>query len=82
MGLAELLGDTADPDLAKEFILDIQSSAKLLVEQIREQRDLILAENNELKFSTKPLQSLVRYIISSSRTFCQPRSFPAPPDSN
>lgn len=58
MGLAELLEDTADPDLAKEFILDIQSSAKLLVEQIREQRDLILAEKNELKFSTKPLQSL------------------------
>ncbi len=58
MGLAELLENTADADLVKEFILDIQSSAKLLVEQIREQRDLTLAENNELKVSTAPLQSL------------------------
>ncbi|MTI85466.1 MAG: PAS domain-containing sensor histidine kinase [Firmicutes bacterium] len=57
-GVAELLENTADADLAKEFILDIQSSAKLLVEQIREQRDLTLAENNELKVSTSPLQSL------------------------
>lgn len=58
LGLSELLENTFDPDLVKEFILDIQSSAKLLVEQIREQRDLILAENNELKVSTVPLRSL------------------------
>ncbi len=58
MGLAELLEKTVDPALVKEFTLDIQSSAKLLVEQIREQRDLILAEKNELKVNMVPLRSL------------------------
>jgi signal transduction histidine kinase len=58
LGLSELLADTADPDLVKEFTLDIHSSARLLVEQIREQRDLMLAENNELKVSLVPTQSL------------------------
>ncbi len=58
LGLSELLEKTVDPALAKEFMLDIQSSAKLLVEQIREQHDLILAEKNELEISMVPLQSL------------------------
>jgi len=58
MGLVELLESTADSDLVREFTLDIMSSAKLLVEQIREQHDLLLAENNELRVDMTPLRSL------------------------
>ncbi|MCL6635289.1 MAG: PAS domain-containing sensor histidine kinase [Peptococcaceae bacterium] len=58
LGLAELLEDTADPALLKEFLLDIRSSAKLLVEQIREQYDLLQAENNELKVIMEPVHAL------------------------
>lgn len=58
LGLAELLDDNIDPVLAKEFIFDIQSSAKVLVEQIQEQRDLVQAENNELKIKMVPVESL------------------------
>lgn len=58
LGLAELLKDTAEPALVKEFLLDIQSSGKLLVEQIREQQDLMQAENNDLKVEIVPLHSL------------------------
>lgn len=58
MGLAELLEDRSDPALIREFLDDIRSSARILVEQIREQRDLVLAENNELKVEIYPIQSL------------------------
>lgn len=67
LGLAELLDDTSDPALSKEFLGDIRSSARILVEQIKEQRDLVLAENNELKVEIFPLQSLD--LLAETATF-------------
>lgn len=49
MALAELLEDTSDPVQNKDLLLTVQSAAKQLIEEIQEQRDLLQAENNDLK---------------------------------
>ncbi|MDD4238419.1 MAG: ATP-binding protein [Desulfotomaculaceae bacterium] len=58
LGLAELLKDTTDPALTKEFLLDLHSSTKILTEQIQEQHELMQAENNDLKVEIAQMHSL------------------------
>lgn len=56
-GTAELLTDIKDPDLSRDFINEIKSTAGLLIEEIKEQRDLMEAENNELTVSNQLIQA-------------------------
>lgn len=57
MALAELLEDTEECK-DKDLLLTMQSAAKQLVEEIQEQRDLLQAENNDLKIRLAALYSL------------------------
>lgn len=58
LGLAELLNDTDDPELTREFLSDLHSSTRLLIEQIREQHELIQAEKNDLQAEITQMHSL------------------------
>lgn len=58
LGLAELLKDTNDPALTREFLSDLHASTKLLIAQIQEQHELMQAENNDLQVEISQMHSL------------------------
>ncbi|GAB6179509.1 ATP-binding protein [Desulfotomaculum defluvii] len=53
-GIVELLSSTKDSAKAKEMMQDLEEIAGGLIEEILAQRDLLSAENNELKVSPEP----------------------------
>jgi len=55
--LAELLEDTNGPDKS-DLLSTMQSAARQLVKEIQEQRDLLQAENNDLKVKLAPVYSV------------------------
>ncbi|RYD03548.1 hypothetical protein N752_19265 [Desulforamulus aquiferis] len=55
-GFIELLGNTRDPQTAKELFCDLEEVSKSLIEEILEQRDLIGAECNELMVHKRLIQ--------------------------
>ncbi|SHF25786.1 Histidine kinase-, DNA gyrase B-, and HSP90-like ATPase [Desulforamulus putei DSM 12395] len=64
-GVVELLGHTKDPAKVKELLQDLEEVSASLIEEILEQRDLVSAENNELRVNREPVESgeLLNYII-------------------
>ncbi len=58
LGLAELLRETNDPALTREFLSDLHSSTRQLIAQIQEQHELMLAENNDLQVEITQMRSL------------------------
>lgn len=57
MALAELLEDNNEC-IQRDLLLTMQSAAKQLVDEIQEQRDLLQAENNDLKIRHATIYSL------------------------
>lgn len=57
-GFVELLGSIKDPVKAKEMLKDIEEVSISLIDEILEQRDLVNAENNELKVQPASVDSL------------------------
>lgn len=57
-GFVELLGSVKDPVKAKEMLKDLEEVSISLIEEILEQRDLVNAENNELRVHQESFTSL------------------------
>lgn len=53
-GIVELLSSAKDPGKVQEMMRDLQEIAGSLIEEILDQRDLLSAENNELRVSPEP----------------------------
>lgn len=57
-GIVELLGTSKEPTQTQELLQDLEEVAGSLIEEILEQRDLISAENNELRVQEDFIRSV------------------------